>query len=387
MIPYGRQDIAEADIQAVVEVLRSDWLTQGPTVPAFEKAVAEHCGAGYAVAVNSGTSALHLACIALGVGPGDWVWTSPNSFVASANCARYCGASVDFVDIDPETYNLCPRQLATKLEQAERASKLPKVVIPVHFGGQSCDMSTIHDLAERYRFRVIEDASHAIGGRYRGSDVGGCAHSDITVFSFHPVKVITSGEGGMALTRDAMLAQRMALLRTHGITREQDTFRYPAAGPWCYEQQDLGFNYRMTDIHAVLGLSQLSRLNSQIARRNALARRYDAALGGLPLRLPNVAPEVLSSFHLYVVRLRRDAVAKTHRQVFDELRRLGIGVNVHYTPIHLQPYYRELGFRSGQFPHAEAHAEEAITLPLYSALKEREQDLVIAALKHVVGNA
>lgn len=386
-IPYGRQSISEADIQAVVDVLRSDYLTQGPAVPAFEKAVADYCGARHAVAVNSATSALHIACLALGVGPGDWVWTSPISFVASANCARYCGASVDFVDIDPVTYNLCPQQLAVKLVQAESDGKLPKVLIPVHFGGQPCDMAAIQILARRYGFKIVEDASHAIGARYRGSLVGDCAYSEITVFSFHPVKIITTGEGGMALTKDDSLAQRMALLRTHGITRDQVKLQYPAPGPWYYEQQALGFNYRLTDIHAVLGLSQLARLDQFIAQRNALAQRYKLELDGLPLRLPSVHPGSQSSFHLYVVRLLRGAARKTHRQVFDELRRLGIGVNVHYTPIHLQPYYRELGFRPGQFPEAEAHAEEAITLPLYPTLKEQEQDRVVAGLKQVVGRA
>jgi UDP-4-amino-4,6-dideoxy-N-acetyl-beta-L-altrosamine transaminase len=386
MIPYGRQDISEADIQAVADVLRSDFLTQGPAVPAFEKAVADRCGARHALAFNSATSALHVACLALGVGPGDSVWTSPNTFVASANCARYCGAEVDFVDIDPLTCNLSPQRLAEKLEQAGRAGKLPKVVIPVHFAGQSCDMASIRSLADRYGFKIVEDASHAVGARYRESVVGDCTYSDIAVFSFHPVKIITTGEGGMALTNSSELAERMALLRTHGITHDAGKFRQPAPGRWYYEQQVLGFNYRMTDIQAALGLSQLSRLGQFVARRNALARRYDRCLLGLPLRLPKVLPENLSSFHLYVVRLQRDSIRKTHRQVFDELRQLGIGVNLHYSPVHLQPYYRDLGFRPGQYPEAEAHAQEAITLPLYPALEEQAQDEVALALARVTAS-
>jgi UDP-4-amino-4,6-dideoxy-N-acetyl-beta-L-altrosamine transaminase len=387
MIPYGRQDISAADIQAVADVLRSDFLTQGPVVPAFEKAVADQCGARHALAFNSATSALHVACLALGAGPGDSVWTSPNTFVASANCARYCGAEVDFVDIDPLTYNLCPQRLAEKLEQAEKVGKLPKVVIPVHFAGQSCDMAAIRSLADRYGFKIIEDASHAVGARYRGSAVGDCAYSDIAVFSFHPVKIITTGEGGMALTNASELADRMALLRTHGITRDADKFRQPAPGRWYYEQHVLGFNYRMTDIQAALGLSQLSRLDAFVARRNRLAQRYDQCLRGLPLRPPEVRPENLSSFHLYVVRLQRHSLRKTHRRVFEELRQLDIGVNLHYLPVHLQPYYRDLGFRPGQYPEAEAHAEEALTLPLYPALVEQAQDAVALAFARVTAGA
>jgi UDP-4-amino-4,6-dideoxy-N-acetyl-beta-L-altrosamine transaminase len=387
MIPYGRQDISAADIQAVADVLRSDFLTQGPVVPAFEKAVADQCGAHHALAFNSATSALHIACLALGVGPGDSVWTSPNTFVASANCARYCGAEVDFVDIDPLTYNLCPQRLAEKLEQAGEVGKLPKVVIPVHFAGQSCDMAAIRSLADRYGFKIIEDAAHAVGARYRESAVGDCAYSDIAVFSFHPVKIITTGEGGMALTNASELADRMALLRTHGITRDAEKFRQPTLGRWYYEQHVLGFNYRMTDIQAALGLSQLSRLDAFVARRNRLAQRYDQCLRGLPLRLPEVRPENLSSFHLYVVRLQRHSLRKTHRQVFEELRQLDIGVNLHYLPVHLQPYYRDLGFRPGQYPEAEAHAQEALTLPLYAALGEQAQDAVALALARVTASA
>lgn len=386
MIPYGRQDISEADIQAVADVLRSDFLTQGPAVPAFERAFADRCGARHALAFNSATSALHVACLALGVGPGDIVWTSPNTFVASANCARYCGAEVDFVDIDPRTYNLCAQRLAEKLEQAGNAGKLPKVVIPVHFAGQSCDMASIRGLADRYGFKIIEDASHAVGARYRESAVGDCAYSDIAVFSFHPVKIITTGEGGMAFTNASELADRMAMLRTHGITRDADKFRQPAPGRWYYEQQVLGFNYRMTDIQAALGLSQLARLDQYVAVRNRLAQRYDQILRGLPLRLPEVLPQNLSSFHLYVVRLQRHSLRKTHRQVFEELRQLDIGVNLHYSPVHLQPYYRDLGFRPGQYPEAETHAQEALTLPLYPTLAEQAQDAVALALARVTAS-
>lgn len=387
MIPYAHHEISEADVAAVAGILRSDFLTQGATVPAFENAVAAYCGAKHAVAVNSATSALHIACLALGVGPGDWVWTSPITFVASANCARYCGANVDFVDIDPRTGNLGTQQLADKLEHAALSGKLPKVLIPVHFAGQPCDMAAIRSLADRYGCKLIEDASHAIGARHRSSTIGDCAYSDVVVFSFHPVKIITTGEGGMALTNDRALAQRMALLRSHGITRDEDKFQQPTPGPWYYEQQALGFNYRMTDIHAALGISQMKRLDEFVARRNSLAGRYDRELRGLPLRLPAVLPENRSSFHLYVVRMLRDVVRKTHRQVFEELRQSGIGVNLHFVPVHLQPYYRSLGFGPGQFPEAEAHGDEAITLPLFPSLTEPAQDQVIAGLKQVLGGA
>lgn len=379
-IPYGHQDITAADIDAVVGVLRSDFLTQGPAVPAFEAAVAARAGAQHAVAVNSATSALHIACLALGLGPGDSLWTVPNTFVASANCARYCGAAVDFVDIDPETWDLSVAGLRRKLQQAKEDGCLPKVVVPVHFAGQPTDQEAIWDLAQQYGFRVLEDASHAIGAVRNGETVGSCRWSDVTVFSFHPVKIITTGEGGMALTNDRRLAEAMATLRSHGITRDADRFRQPPAGPWYYEQQALGFNYRMTDIQAALGLSQLARLGAFVERRNALAARYDLGLRGLSLRLPHVRSENYSAFHLYVVRVLPGTTGKTHREVFDELRRLGIGVNVHYLPVHLQPYYRALGFVPGQYPQAEAHAAEAITLPLFPAMTERQQDEVIEAV-------
>ena len=381
-LPYGRQSISEADIAAVVAVLRSDWLTQGPAVPAFEEAMARYCNSSHAVAVNSATSALHIACLALGVGPGDLVWTSPNTFVASANCARYCGADVDFVDIDPGTLNLCPEQLAAKLAQARHVGRLPKVVIPVHFAGQSCDMSDIHALATEYGFRIIEDASHAIGGSYQGEPVGCGRYSDITVLSFHPVKIITSAEGGMALTNDPALARAMRLSRSHGITREPSDFVKAAEGPWHYEQQALGWNYRMTDLQAALGLSQLQRLDVFVARRNVLAARYDRLLADLPLALPRVGPERLSSFHLYIVGIEESRSRQNRSQVFAALRQAGIGVNLHYQPVHLQPYYRQLGFQPGQFPRSEHYSGRSLTLPLYPDMQDEDVDRV----SHLLGS-
>jgi len=381
MIPYGRQSISQADIDAVVATLKSDFLTQGPAVPRFEASTAAYCGAAHAVAVNSATSALHIACLALDVGPGDLVWTSPITYVASANCALYCGAEVDFVDIDPKTYCLSVERLAEKLERAEAAGRLPKVVIPVHLAGQSCDMATIQQLARRYGFRTVEDASHAVGASYRGGPVGDCRFSDIAVFSFHPVKIITTGEGGMALTNDSDLARRMALYRTHGVTREPAEFERPADGGWYYEQQALGFNYRMTDIAAALGASQLTRLGEFVARRRALAARYDDLFGNTSLKRPWQHPDTQSSWHLYVIRVDADA----RRAAFDGLRDRGIGVNLHYIPVYLQPFYRRLGFEPGLCAEAEAYYREAITLPLYPGLSDSEQDQVVAGVKAVVG--
>ncbi|MEI8265164.1 MAG: UDP-4-amino-4,6-dideoxy-N-acetyl-beta-L-altrosamine transaminase [Betaproteobacteria bacterium] len=377
MIPYGRQDVTDADIAAVEEALRSDWLTQGPAVPRFERAVAQASGSKFSVAVNSATSALHIACMALGVGPGDIVWTSPNTFLASANCARYCGAQVDFVDIDPRTYNLCPDALAAKLEQARSAGRLPKVVIPVHFAGQSCAMKEIHALGQRYGFRIIEDASHAIGGQYNGGPVGDCRYSDIVVFSFHPVKLITTAEGGMAMTNDAALAARMERLRSHGMTRDEALMEGASEGPWYYQQIELGWNYRLTDLQAVLGISQLERLAHYVDRRHAIANRYLARLGGAPLTLPFQAPEGHSALHLYPVLLHE---AGRRRQVFEGLRAAGIGVNVHYIPVHLQPYYRRLGFHPGDFPNAERYYASAISLPMFPTLTDAQQDQVVDTL-------
>lgn len=379
-IPYGRQTISAADIAAVVDVLQSDFLTQGPVVPAFEEAVAAHCGARHAVAVNSATSALHIACMALGVGPGDRVWTSPLTFVASANAALYCGAEVDFVDVDPRSYNMCPERLAEKLEDAAARAALPKVIIPVHLTGQSCDMAAIHDAASRYGVRIIEDASHAIGGSYRDQPVGDCRFSDIAVFSFHPVKIITAGEGGMALTNDDTLAQLMRLDRSHGITRDPALMTEADAAPWYYEQQRLGFNYRLTDVAAALGLSQLSALPDFIARRRQIAATYDKALSHLPVTIPWQHPDAQSSWHLYVVRIDPRRTSRTHREVFAALRAAGIGVNLHYMPVYLQPYYRALGFAPGLCPAAEAYYAEAISLPMFAGLTDAQQAEVIAAL-------
>ena len=393
MIPYGRQEVLQADIDAVVAVLRGDFLTQGPAVPRFEQAVAWKVNAKHGVATNSATSALHIGCLALGLGPGDRLWTVPNTFVASANCGRYCGAEVDFVDIDPLTWNMSVHELREKLARARRSQSLPKVVVPVHFAGQPTEQEAIWELAQEYGFKVLEDASHAIGASNNGEPVGSCRWSDITVFSFHPVKIITTAEGGMALTNDEGLAESMSMLRSHGITRDPRRFR-PNAGddakerasqlqtaPWYYEQQQLGYNYRLTDLHAALGLSQLARLDEYVKRRNVLALHYDNMLQGLPLQMPTVLRENRSAFHLYVVRLTRDASANPHRRVFETLRQSAIGVNLHYMPVHLQPYYRELGFVPGQYPQAEEHGESAITLPLYPAMTDDAQAQVAHALK------
>ncbi|GLI38493.1 UDP-4-amino-4,6-dideoxy-N-acetyl-beta-L-altrosamine transaminase [Geobacter hydrogenophilus] len=383
-IPYGRQSISPADIQAVVDVLNSDWLTQGPTVERFERTVADYCGAAHAVAVNSATSALHIACLAAGLGPGDILWTSPNTFVASANCGLYCGATVDFVDIDPRTYNMSVERLEEKLERAAREGKLPKVVIPVHFAGQSCDMEAIARLAERYGFIVIEDASHAIGGRYKDEPVGNCRHSTMTVFSFHPVKIITTGEGGMVLTNSAELHERLLRLRSHGITRDPALMKGESHGPWYYEQIELGFNYRMTDIQAALGVSQMTRLEEFVERRHHLAKRYNEALAPLPLTLPWQQPDTHSAFHLYVIRLSLDRIGQNRRHVFETLRERGILVNLHYIPVHTQPYYWAQGFKDGDFPAAEAYYREALSLPLYAGLSAEDQDRVIAAVQEAI---
>jgi UDP-4-amino-4,6-dideoxy-N-acetyl-beta-L-altrosamine transaminase len=384
LIPYGRQTIDDDDIRAVVEVLRSDFLTQGPAVPRFEEAVAEYCSVPHAIAVNSATSALHIACLALGVGPGDRVWTSPNTFVASANCARYCGATVDFVDIDAKTYNMCSAALATKLEAAARSGTLPKVVIPVHFSGEPCDMAAIRALSERYGFRIIEDASHALGARYRGSTIGDCRYSDICVFSFHPVKIITTAEGGLATTTSAELARCMVQLRSHGITRERSELELADAGPWYYEQQRLGFNYRMTDVQAALGSSQLRHLEDWIQRRHVLAKRYDALLAKLPLVLPLRSPDARSALHLYVVLVDPARGRSSRATVFAKLREAGVGVNVHYIPVHTQPDYRRLGFKVGDFPAAESYYARCLSLPLFPELTSDQQDVVVAALANAL---
>lgn len=384
MIPYGRQEITQADIEAVVEVLQSDFLTQGPMVPRFEQQVAEHVGANYAFAVNSATSALHIACLALGLGPGDRLWTSPVTFVASANCGLYCGAEVDFVDIDPRTYNLCPIALQSKLEQAEREGTLPKIVIPVHLCGQPCDMQAIHALAKRYGFKVIEDASHAIGGKYKEEFIGNCKYSDIAIFSFHPVKIITTAEGGMALTNDAGLARKMALLRSHGITRDPQQMTHDADGPWYYQQIDLGFNYRMTELQAALGVSQMTRLDQYVAKRHQLAARYNDLLSALPVTTPWQHPDSYSGLHLYVIRLQLSKIERTHRQVFESLREQGVGVNLHYIPVHTQPYYVNKGFKAEDFPLSQQYYQEAISLPMFQGMSEGQQNQVVIALKRAL---
>lgn len=384
MIRYGQQDITQPDIDAVVSVLKSINLTQGPNIPQFEQSVLAHTGAKHAVAVNSATSALHIACRALDLGPGDWLWTTPNTFVASANCALYCGAQVDFVDIDAKTYNLCPSQLATKLAQAEQSGRLPKIVVPVHFGGQPCDMAAIHALSQRYGFKIIEDASHAIGGKYKGEPIGNGRYSDITVFSFHPVKIITTAEGGMALTNSDELATRLGLLRSHGITRDPVLMTRTMDGPWYYQQVALGYNYRMTDIQAALGVSQMTRLNQYVARRHEVAERYNVLLAELPLTLPWQHPDSFSAYHLYVIRLKLDEISATHLQVFEALRAKDIMVNLHYIPVHTQPYYQQMGFKQGDYPEAERYYREAISIPMHPTLTDAEQDEVVCALREAM---
>lgn len=384
MIPYGRQDISQTDIDAVVAVLQSDFLTQGPQVPLFEQTVAKHVGARHALAVNSATSALHIACMALGLGNGDWLWTTPVTFVASSNCGLYCGAQVDFVDIDPRTYNLCPKALEAKLLAAEKAGKLPKVLVAVHLCGQPCDMVAIHALGQKYGFKIIEDASHAIGGKYKGEFIGNGRFSDITVFSFHPVKIITTAEGGMTLTNCDELAHKMDLLRSHGITRDTAHMTHAPDGPWYYQQIDLGYNYRMTELQAALGVSQMHRLEAFVARRHQLAQRYDQLLAALPVTTPWQHPDSYSGLHLYVVRLKLEKINKTHRQVFEALREQGIGVNLHYIPVHTQPHYQRMGFKVGDYPQSEQYYAEAISLPMYQTLTDEQQGKVVAILRGVL---
>jgi UDP-4-amino-4,6-dideoxy-N-acetyl-beta-L-altrosamine transaminase len=380
MIPYGRQEVTELDIEQVIRVLRSDYLTQGPEVPRFERIVARYCGAKYAVAVNSATSALHIACLALEVGEEDIVWTSPTTFVASANCVRYCGANVDFVDIDRDTWNICPSKLSDKLREAKSCGKLPKVVIPVHLCGQPSAMEEIYRLKQEYGFHVIEDASHAIGAKYKNERVGSCKWSDITVFSFHPVKIITTGEGGLATTQNARLAERMQLFRTHGITKKPEQMQRVPPADWYYEQVELGYNYRMTDIQAALGSSQMERVNSIVQERNLIAGRYRELLQGLPLKVPQVLDNAYSSWHLFPVRLQLARLKKRRDAVFRQMREAGIGVNLHYMAVHLQPYYQKLGFKHGDFPEAEAYTDDAMSLPIYPTLSENQQQEVVHML-------
>lgn len=380
MIPYGRQDISQQDIDAVVDVLKSDFLTQGPKVPVFESALTSHTGAKYAVAVNSATSALHIACMALELGEGDWLWTSPITFVASANAGLYCGAKVDFVDVDSKTYNLCPNKLEKKLESASLEGCLPKVLVPVHLCGQPCDMKRLRELCNKYDVKIVEDASHAIGGSYEGQSIGGCNYSDITVFSFHPVKIVTTAEGGAALTNDYMLAEKMALHRSHGITRDQDEMTEVSHGGWYYQQITLGYNYRMTELQAALGISQMMRLTDFVATRHKIAERYNFLLKDLPVQIPFQLENTYSGLHLYVIRLQLDAISATHKEVFEELRSNHIAVNLHYIPVHIHPFYRAMGFRYGDFPASEEYYKEAISLPMYPGLSEEDQELVVDVL-------
>ena len=384
MIPYGKQDIDQADIDSVINSLKSDFLTQGPQVPLFEETVANYCGAKYGLTVNSATSALHIACLALGLGKGDWLWTSPNSFVASANCGLYCGAKIDFVDIDSQTYNLSVEELEKKLIHAKSINKLPKVVIPVHFAGQSCNMKKIFSLSKKYGFRIIEDASHAIGGKYLDKPIGGCQYSDITVFSFHPVKIITTAEGGLATTNSKDLSKKMQLYRSHGITREESLMTTRTDGDWYYQQVDLGFNYRMTELQAALGTSQMKRLNQFISKRHILQERYDSLLSSLPIIKPYQDKDSYSALHLYPIQIDLDKTNKSRQQIFNELRENGIGVNVHYIPIHMQPYYTQLGFKEGYFPISEEYYKREISLPLFNSMNLEQQDKIISTIKKIL---
>ncbi len=384
MIPYGRHDIQESDIEAVVKVLRSDFLTQGSVVPQFEKQLCDYTGSSYAVAVNSATSALHIACLSLGLEKGDWLWTSPNSFVASANCGLYCGAKIDFIDIDVKTYNLSIDKLEKKLICANKEKKLPKIVIPVHFAGQSCDMKRIYSLSKQYGFKIIEDAAHAIGGRYLDSPIGGCQYSDITVFSFHPVKIITTAEGGLATTNSKKLAEKMQLYRSHGIIRNQELITEKVDGDWYYQQVVLGFNYRMTELQAALGVSQMKRLDRFVSSRHILRKRYDMLLRDLPITIPFQHKNNYSALHLYPIKIDFKRIGKSREKIFNELRASGVGVNVHYIPIHTQPYYKQFGFHKGDFPNAELYYHETISIPIFHAMTMDQQDTIVGILKKVL---
>ncbi len=385
-IPYGRQTIQASDIEAVMQVLKSDWITQGPAIEHFEQKLAKRFESPHALAVCNATAALHLAYLAAGLGPGKKLWTSPNTFLATANAARFCGADVDFVDIDPKSWNLSVEQLVLRLSQAEKTGQLPDVLAPVHFGGNPCEMEAIAGLARKYNFQVVEDASHAVGARYQNHPIGSSHYSDFTVFSFHPVKIITTGEGGAILTHNTAAYERMARLRSHGMTRNPKLMQQEGEGGWYYEQLELGFNYRITDIQAALGESQLERLDSFIQQRQVLAKRYSELLADLSadlaLQLPSVSAEAVSAWHLYVIRIpSRKGMRK---QVYDHLQKAGIEVNVHYIPVHLQPYYRQLGFKPGDFPEAEAYYREAITLPLFPTLTLKQQDFIVSTLKEAL---
>ena len=376
-IPYGKQFIDDDDIAAVVATLKSGWITQGPAIDQFEMAMAAFCGAKYAVVVCNATAALHIGALALGLKPGDRLWTTPNTFVASANCGLYCGATVDFVDIDSRTYNMSVSALQAKLETASQDGTLPNILVPVDFSGQSCEMAEIRALAASHGIRVMEDASHAVGGEYRGQKIGGGQHADLTIFSFHPVKIMTTGEGGMLLTNDDDLYQQLIRLRSHGITRDPRFTQNPPDGPWSYEQVDLGFNYRITDLQAALGASQLNKLPAFLRRRRELAARYDKNLATLPLTRPWQHPDTLSSWHLYIIQI--DPAKRL--AVYEELKAAGIFAQIHYIPVHTQPWYRGLGFKPGDFPAAEACYAGALSLPMYYGLSDADQDRVIATLQ------
>ncbi len=384
MIPYSRQDITDDDIAEVEKVLRSDFLTQGPTVPKFEQIVSSYCGASHGIAVNSATSALHIACLALDLGYDDWLWTSPNSFVASANCGLYCGAQIDFVDIDLKTYNICILELEKKLAIASKKNKIPKILVTVHFAGQSCDMKRIHELSQEYGFLIIEDASHALGGKYLEKFIGCCQYSDITVFSFHPVKLVTTAEGGLATTNSKKLYDKMNLYRTHGVTRDGVLMNSKNNQPWYYEQIALGLNYRMNDIQAALGISQMKRLNTFVKKRHAIQERYDILLNNLPITKPYQNKDCFSALHLYPIQIELEKVNKSREQIFNELREKGIGVNVHYIPIHTHPYYKQLGFQKGDFPNSEFYYSRAISIPLFYNLTIEQQDEVCEKLKRII---
>ena len=384
MIPYGKQDITSADINAVVESLKLDFITQGDVVPRFEKSVCDYTNAKYGIATNSATSALHIACLALGLKKGDYLWTTPITFVATANCGLYCGSKVDFVDIDPKTYNISPKALEEKLIQAEKEGKLPKIVIPVHFAGQSCEMRLIYKLSQKFGFKIIEDASHAIGGRYDDYSVGSCKYSSITVFSFHPVKIVTTGEGGMAVTNSSLLADKMRLFRSHGITRDRKLMSKDSEGDWYYQQINLGYNYRMTDIHAALGVSQMQRIDQFISNRYEIKERYDSKLVDMPVIIPFQNIKTKSSFHLYPIQIKYEVVGRSHKQLFHDMRALDIGVNLHYIPVHLQPYYGNMGFKEGDFPNAEKYYSRAMSIPIFNTMTYSQQDKVVDALQKVL---
>lgn len=384
-IPYARQEIDDYDIASVIETLKSDFLTQGPQPVLFEKNISEYCGANFGVSFNSATSALHAACLALSIGENDYVWTSPNTFVASSNCALYCGAKVDFVDIDQATYNISIEKLEEKLSSAKKENKLPKVVIAVHFAGQSCDMEAIFLLSQKYGFKLIEDASHAIGGKYKEKRIGNCSFSDITIFSFHPVKIITTGEGGMAVTNQKFLADHMIKIRSHGIAYEiNNNVDQSKDEIWNYHQISLGFNYRMTDIQAALGVSQFRKIDEFLLKRHSIAKKYDNELKGLPVTIPFQDLDCYSSFHLYVVRLKLNEIKKSQKEIYNSLKHMGINVNLHYIPVYLHPYYQSLGFKRGLCPESELYFKEAISLPMFSGLSTKKQDYVIESIKSII---